>query len=300
MPELPEVEGLARLLDARLTGMRVASIELGSLNALKTVTPSLGDLLGCTVAGIQRRGKFIALALADSVDKRGRHAYLGWHLARAGWMQWRDQLPTTPLRPGKHPVAFRIGFVTEDGEPIGGFDLTEAGTNKRLAIYVVSSLEDVPGIARLGIEPLSDEFTLEAFERICEEAGRMQVKGMLRDQSRIAGIGNAYSDEILHAARLSPFQPTQGLTSDERLRLHDCITSTLASAIEACVGQQAADLKDVKRAHLAVHGRTGEPCPACGDVIREVAFADRTLQYCAACQTGGKPLADRRLSRLLK
>ena len=300
MPELPEVEALARLLDARLSGMRMASIELGSLNALKTVTPSLSELLGCTVSGAVRRGKFIALALVDSVDKSGRRAYLAWHLARAGWLQWRDELPTTALRPGKHPVAFRIGFVTEDGEPIGGFDLTEAGTNKRLAIYVASSLEDIPGIARLGIEPLSDAFTLEAFGRICEEAGRMQVKGMLRDQSRIAGIGNAYSDEILHAARLSPFQPTQGLTSDERVRLHDCIISMLTSAIEACGGRQAKDLKDVKRAHLAVHGRTGEHCPECGDVIREVAFADRALQYCASCQTGGKPLADRRLSRLLK
>lgn len=300
MPELPEVEALARLLDSRLQGMRLASIELGALNALKTVTPSPPDLLGCTVAGVERRGKFLAMALGDSADRGGQRAYLAWHLARAGWLQWRDEFPAAPLRPGKHPVAFRVGFVTEDGEPIGGFDLTEAGTNKRLAIYVVSRLEDVPGVARLGIEPLSDAFTLAAFEEICEEAGRMQVKGMLRDQSRIAGIGNAYSDEILHAARLSPFQPTQGLTSDERMCLHECITSTLASAIDACGGRQAKDLKDVKRAHLGIHGRTGEPCPACGDVIREVAFVDRTLQYCATCQTGGKPLADRRLSRLLK
>jgi formamidopyrimidine-DNA glycosylase len=297
MPELPEVEALRRSLSARLLGSRVASIELGSLSALKTVRPSPADLTGGVVSDVQRRGKLLALAVEPAADRR---AYLVWHLARAGWVKWRDEIPATPLRPGKTAVAMRIGFVTVDGEPIGGFELTEAGTKKGLAIHVVTDLQDVPGIARLGIEPLSDAFTRQAFERICADAGRMHVKGMLRDQSRIAGIGNAYSDEILHAARLSPFQPTDALDDQQRTRLYECITATLHDGIEACTGTEPQGLKDVKRSHLAIHGRTGQACPTCGDLIREVSFADRSLQYCATCQTGGQPLADRRLSRLLK
>ena len=302
MPELPEVEALARLLGARLTGARLASVELGSLSALKTVTPSLAELPGASVTGCLRRGKFLALGcqLAMPESNQTHQAYLTWHLARAGWVHWRDELPNTVLRPSKGVIALRIGFVTADGEPIGCLDLTEAGTQKRLAVYVVDELDDVPGIARLGIDPLSDAFTREAFERICDAAGRTQAKGVLRDQSVMAGIGNAYSDDILHAARLSPFQPMGSLDESQRDALYLAIRTQLQSAIDHSAGKQARELKDVKRTHLAVHGRTGQPCPSCGDVIREVAFADRSLQYCATCQTHGKPLADRRMSRLLK
>lgn len=297
MPELPEVEALRRLLTARLLGSRVASIELGSLSALKTVIPSPADLTGGLVSDVQRRGKFLALRVDAGAEGQ---AYLAWHLARAGWVKWREEMPATPLRPGKGAVAMRVGFVTVDGEPVGGFELTEAGTKKGLAIHVVTHLHDVPGIARLGVEPLSDAFTSQAFDRICADAGRMHVKAMLRDQSRIAGLGNAYSDEILHAARLSPFQPTDALDDSQRTRLHECIIATLRDAIEACTGTEPQGLKDVKRCHLVIHGRTGQACPTCGDLIREVSFADRSLQYCPTCQTGGRALADRRLSRLLK
>ena len=314
MPELPEVQVLADCLDGRLRGSLLASVELCSLSALKTVIPALGDLTGRRVAGFQRHGKFLAMHLSAMParggdedgdddghgDRQDDATYLVWHLGRAGWVHWRDELPAAPLRPGKNSAALRLGFVTVDGESIGGFDLTEAGTTKHLAIYVVTDPMQVPGIARLGIEPLSEMFTAEAFDAICGQAGRTQLKGLLRDQSRIAGIGNAYSDEILHAARLSPFQPTDALDDEHRRTLHQCIRTTLEEAIVACRGADPQSLKDLKRAHLQIHGRTGQPCPTCQTAICEIAFADRSMQYCPTCQTGGRVLADRRLSRLLK
>jgi formamidopyrimidine-DNA glycosylase len=130
--------------------------------------------------------------------------------------------------------------------------------------------------------------------------GRQQLKGVLRDQSVVAGIGNAYSDEILHAARMSPFKPAGGLSPEEVLRLHAALRETLTDAVSRSAGLATADLKAEKKSGLRVHGRTGLPCPVCGDTVREVSFADSSLQYCPTCQTGGKPLADRRLSRLLK
>jgi formamidopyrimidine-DNA glycosylase len=291
VPELPEVEALARFLDARTSGMRMASVTLASLSALKTVSPSLPDLEGQVVSGVGRRGKFLDLATVDGL-------HLVWHLSRAGWVQWKDELPTTPVRPGKAPLALRVGFVNEDGEPVGGFDVTEYGTQKRLALYVVRNPDDVPGIARLGPDALTvSEADLAA---ILVSAGRAQLKGVLRDQSVIAGIGNAYSDEILHAARLSPFHPCASLSPDEVSRLHACIRDELGAAIERSVGHGTGTLKAEKKANLVVHGRTGEACPVCGDTVREVAFADSSLQYCPTCQTGGKPLADRRTSKFLK
>ena len=137
-----------------------------------------------------------------------------------------------------------------------------------------------------------------------QREGRKQIKGVLRHQGTIAGIGNAYSDEILHAAKMSPFKPAASLVEAEDdtdlVTLYDAIRGTLGDAVERSRGLAASELKGEKKTHMAVHGRTGEQCPVCGDVVREVSFADSSLQYCATCQTGGKPLADRRLSRLLK
>ena len=292
MPELPEVDALARVLDEHTRGRRIASLSLTSLSALKTFDPPPTALLGAVVNGVTRRGKFLDLSASN--------LHLIWHLARAGWTQWRDELPDGTVRPGKGPLAMRIGFVTVDGEIAGGFDLTEAGTTKKLAIYVVRDPMEVPGIARLGPEPLSEAFTPEVLDAILDTAGRSQLKGVLRDQSVIAGIGNAYSDEILHAAKLSPFHPASTLDAAQRAALFEAIQATLREAIDASVGHGTGTLKSEKKANLHVHGKTGEQCPACGDVIREVSFADSSLQYCATCQTGGKPLADRRMSKLLK
>ncbi|MDO5504184.1 MAG: DNA-formamidopyrimidine glycosylase family protein [Actinomycetia bacterium] len=286
MPELPEVQALVDFLAERAVGEAVTGVELGSITVLKTYAPPPEALIGAPVESASRHGKFIDL------DCGGTH--LIFHLARAGWLRWYDEVPTTRLRPGKSPIALRIRL--SDG---AGFDLTEAGTKKRLAAYVVNDPQEVPGIASLGPDPLAEEFTETVFAGIV--AGRSaQIKGVLRDQSIIAGIGNAYSDEILHVAKLSPFAIAAKLTEEDITRLYAAVQGTLAAAVQAASGKPAAELKDAKRAGMRVHARTGEICPECGDVVREVSFADSSLQYCATCQTGGKPLADRRTSKFLK
>jgi formamidopyrimidine-DNA glycosylase len=254
---------------------------------LKTFDPPLTALAGQVITEVGRHGKFLDL----STDQ-GLH--LITHLARAGWLRWRDDLPTAPPKPGKSPLAFRLRL--DDGS---GFDLTEQGTKKRLAVYLVRDPAEVPGVATLGPDPLAADFTQDTLSSLL--AGRRtQIKGVLRDQSIIAGIGNAYSDEVLHVAKMSPFKIAASLTPEDVAVLFDAIKTTLGEAVERSAGLAAADLKGEKKSGLRVHGRAGQECPACGDTIREVSFADSALQYCPTCQTGGKPLADRRLSRLLK
>lgn len=287
MPELPEVEALRGFLDDHCVGKVVADTQLVAFACLKTFDPPLSALAGLEVERTTRRGKFIGLEIGG--------LWLVFHLARAGWLVWKDQVPAAPARPGRGPLAFRLRLDDDSG-----FDLTEAGTQKRLALYLVNTLDEVPGIVTLGPEPLAESFTPEVFSAILDGAGRSQLKGVLRDQRRIAGIGNAYSDEILHAARLSPFKPTNGLDADERARLYTVLRQELTDAVERASGLAAKELKDGKRAAMRVHGRTGLPCPICGDTVAEISFSDSSLQYCPTCQTGGKPLADRRLSRLLK
>ena len=288
MPELPEVHALSQDLAARLDGRAIVRVDIAAFSALKTFDPPLSALEGAFVDGVTRHGKFL------DIEVGGLHLIL--HLARAGWIRWRDEVPALPPRPGgKNPLAARI--VLDNG---AGLDITEAGTKKSLALYVARSPQDVEGIARLGPDPLSDDFTEDRLQEILTAAGRAQLKGVLRYQSTIAGIGNAYSDEILHAARMSPFKPASSLTPDDVSVLYDAIRSMLGDAVERSRGLAASELKGEKKSHLAVHGRTGQKCPVCGDVVREVSFADSSLQYCATCQTGGKPLADRRLSKLLK
>jgi len=292
VPELPEVEALAADLRERAVGRVIDQAYIAEFSVLKTYDPPLQALHGATVSGTSRRGKFLDITATPAAG--GDALHLVTHLARAGWLRWREELPAQPPRPGKGPLAFRLRFA--DG---AGFDLTEAGTRKRLAVYLVTDLSAIPGVAALGPEPLDPDFTPAALGAIL--AGRRtQIKGVLRDQKLIAGIGNAYSDEVLHAARMSPFRLASSLSAEEVEALHSVIVGTLREAIGRSDGLAASDLKKEKKAGLRVHGKTGEPCPVCGDTIREVSFADSALQYCATCQTGGKPLADRRLSRLLK
>jgi formamidopyrimidine-DNA glycosylase len=286
MPELPEVESLAGFLRERVVGHAVARVDVVAINALKTYDPPVTALSGLTVTGVGRHGKFIDL------DCDGIHLIV--HLARAGWLRWKDPLPPAPPKPGKGPLALRVHFDDE-----AGFDLTEAGTQKRLAVYVTRDPQDVPGIATLGPDPLAADFDVAALGRILS-GRRSQVKGLLKDQGVIAGIGNAYSDEVLHVAKMSPFKVASSLTDEEVARLHTAILTTLREAVDRAAGVAAKDLKGEKKQGLRVHGRTGRPCPVCGDTVREVSFADSSLQYCPTCQTGGKPLADRRMSRLLK
>ena len=294
MPELPEVEALAAFLRERATGHAVAHAYPAAISVLKTYDPPPAALTGLVVSDVRRHGKFLDLSLGAPGNGGPAPLHLVIHLARAGWLRWREQIPPQPPRPGKGPLAFRVILDDESG-----FDLTEAGTQKRLAVYLVRDPMDVPGIASLGPDPLDPSFTAETLAGLL--AGRrMQVKGVLRDQHIIAGIGNAYSDEVLHAARMSPFKMASSLTPDQVAALYDAIVSTLTDASGRAAGLAAGDLKAEKKTGLRVHGKAGQPCPVCGDTIREVSFADSALQYCPTCQTGGKPLADRRLSRLLK
>ncbi len=313
MPELPEVTALAEALSARTAGLRVARIEVAAISALKTFDPPVSAVAGCEVLGFSRRGKHLVLEL---VDPQGEPLYVVIHLSRAGWARWREDPPAAPAPFGRRgggrgagsALALRIVFgagadAGPDGQPPGAplaaLDVTEAGTQKRLAVHVVRDPADVPAVARLGPDPL-DDLTPELFHEILVAAGRSQVKGVLRDQSRIAGIGNAYSDEILHAARMSPFAPAGTQSPEAEERLFCAMRDTLAEAVAVARATDPATLKAEKKAGMAVHGRTGQPCPVCGDIVREVSFADSSLQYCPTCQTGGKPLADRRMSRLLK
>ena len=288
MPELPEVEGLALDLTGRLTDRAIVRVDIAAFSALKTFDPPLSALNGLMVDGVTRHGKFL------DISASGLHLVV--HLARAGWIRWRDEVPKLPPKPSnKSPLAARV--VLDDDS---GLDITEAGTKKGLALYVVRDPQDVPGIARLGPDPLDDSFTIDVLRQILVDAGRAQIKGVLRNQGTIAGIGNAYSDELLHAARLSPYAPASGIEGERLQTLYDAIRTVLGEAVERSRGLAAADLKGEKKSNMAVHGRTGLPCPVCGDVVREVSFADSALQYCPTCQTGGKPLADRRMSKLLK
>ena len=286
VPELPEVQALVEFLRERTDGLAIVGIELGSISVLKTYDPAPASLHGLPIGNVTRHGKFI------DIEAEGLH--LVFHLARAGWLRWSDALAATTIRPGKSAIALRCRL--SDGS---GFDLTEAGTQKRLAAYIVHDPAEVPGVAHLGPDPMAEDFTVADFSALLE-GRRTQVKGLLKDQSFLAGVGNAYSDEVLHAARLSPFALASSLDGEQIETLYAALRGTLAGAISAASGKPAKELKDAKRAGMRVHGRTGQACPVCGDVVREVSFADSSLQYCATCQTGGKPLADRRMSRLLK
>jgi DNA-formamidopyrimidine glycosylase len=296
MPELPEVEALAAFLRERAVGHAVAHAYVAAISVLKTYDPPPSSLTGRVISDVTRHGKFLDITLTApaSPGSAGDPVHLVIHLARAGWLRWREELPAQPPRPGKAPLAFRL--ILDDGS---GFDLTEAGTQKRLAVYLVRDPMDVPGVASLGPDPLDPSFTAEILAGLLE-GRRMQIKGVLRDQHIIAGIGNAYSDEVLHVARMSPFKMAASLTPDQVTALYDAIMTTLRDASKRAEGVAAGDLKAEKKTGLRVHGKAGQPCPVCGDTIREVSFADSALQYCPTCQTGGKPLADRRLSRLLK
>jgi formamidopyrimidine-DNA glycosylase len=286
VPELPEVEALALFVTDKAAGTTVERAELGSFSALKTFNPPIEALVGRTVQGACRRGKYLC------IDTAG--LWLVTHFSRAGWLHWRDPVPPARARPGKGPLALRVGLSNG-----AGFDLTEQGTEKRLALWVVGELDEIDDVARLGPDPLAPGFDQDRLASVLAGASG-QLKSVLADQSVLAGVGNAYSDEILWAAKLSPFKLSAKLTDDELSRLYQALVGTLQEAVKRSLGQAAKELKDAKRAGMAVHGRAGLACPECGDRVREIFLSNRSFQYCPTCQTGGKVLADRRLSRLLK
>ena len=286
MPELPEVEALSRFLAERGGARTIVRADLATFSALKTFEPPLCSIVGRKIEGSQRWGKYIGLDL----DRY----WLITHLARGGWIHWREQVPTARPKLGKGPLALRV--TLDSGS---GFDITEQGTEKHLAIWLVTEPEQVEGIARLGPDPLAAGFDVPALAAAL--AGRSgNLKTVLTDQAVLAGVGNAYSDEALHVAKLSPYKSTGKLTNAELERLHAALVGVLGEAAARSSGLPASGLKSDKKSNLRVHGRAGLPCPECGDDIREVSYATKSFQYCPTCQTGGKPLADRRMSRLLK
>lgn len=319
MPELPQVEALAEFLRANLVGQTIKQLEWGTINTLKTFDPPADELVDRTVTAVNRWGKHIdvvtsaagsdagtgggdspgAEQLSTGVGADGAPSsgtlHLVFHLARAGWLVWREQMAQTRIRPGKSPISLRVRLA--DG---AGFDLTEAGTQRKLAVWVVRDPQQVPGIATLGPDPMAPQFTMDVLRSLLDDAARAQLKGVLRNQRVIAGIGNAYSDEILHAAKLSPFKAANSLDQCELQRLHSAIRDGLTAAVERARGLAAKDIKADKRAQLRIHAHAGDPCPVCGTAIASVSFADSSLEYCPHCQTGDKLLADRRMSRLLK
>jgi formamidopyrimidine-DNA glycosylase len=287
MPELPEVEALADHLRRHAVGTTVGRIDVAALSVLKTFDPPSTALHGQPVTGAARWGKYLGIQAGG--------LWLITHLSRAGWLKWSDKLAAAPLKPGKGPIALRVHLGTPGDA--AGFDLTEAGTQKRLAVWIVDDPAKVPGIATLGPDALGIG-PEQLAEILAPQGGR--IKTVITDQKVIAGIGNAYSDEILHVAKLSPFATANKLTAAQLGALHDAMISVLTDAVQRSVGQQAATLKGEKRSGLRVHARAGLPCPVCGDTVREVSFVDKSFQYCPTCQTGGKVLADRRMSKLLK
>ncbi|MDF3307648.1 Fpg/Nei family DNA glycosylase [Rhodococcus koreensis] len=288
MPELPEVEALAEFLREHAVGAVVGRVDVAALSVLKTFDPPITALQGRDVTGAARFGKHLAL------DCSG--LWLVTHLSRGGWLRWTDNPSVAPPKPGKGPLALRVHFFTPEGAT-PAFDLTEAGTKKRLAVWLVHDPQEVEGIARLGPDALA--VTEPEFAALLSTTSA-RIKNALVDQSLLAGVGNAYSDEILHTAKISPFATARTLPEDQVHVLYDAMRSVLTDAVDRSLGQDAARLKGEKRSGMRVHARTGLPCPVCGDTVREVSFAEKSFQYCATCQTGGKVLADRRMSRLLK
>lgn len=327
MPESPEVEALARFLSERLAGREVAAVELASVSALKTWSPPIEALVGKTVEAVERMGKMVVVragtpgaavqadgpadpappahpatplgsspkaSAARGQSGRGDALSLVVHLARGGWIRWKDQLQQGRPRPGKGPLALRVRMAGG-----GGIEVSEAGTEKRLALWVSERPEELAPIARLGPDPLRPGFDLDRLAGALA-GSTATLKGALTDQRVLAGVGNAYSDEALHAARLSPFKTAGRLSPPELGRLHEALVGVLEEAADRSAGLASTELKGEKRAGMRVHARSGQPCPVCGDAVRDVWFATSSLQYCPNCQTGGRVLADRRLSRLLK
>ncbi len=300
MPELPEVQALVAFLRERAVGAVVAAVEVGAISVLKTYDPPPTALAGLEVTGVHRFGKWVDL------DVSGLH--LVFHLSKAGWLRWSDALAPAPVRPGKSPIALRVRLdgaspadpakVQPDRLP--GFDLTEAGTKKRLAVHVVRDPAEIERIASLGPDPLDDGFDRAALARAAhrreqagqgaaarpERAGRRRQRLQRRDPARGAAV--AVRDRV--QARRRAGRPAA------RGPAHASSTARWPRP----AASRPPSSRTPSAAGMAVHGRTGQTCPVCGDTVREVSFADSSLQYCATCQTGGKPLADRRLSRLLK
>jgi formamidopyrimidine-DNA glycosylase len=287
MPESPEVHELAAYLTAHAAGREVRSFDVLLPKALKTPHPAPGELVGRRIASVAQIGKMIDIV---TVDARGGELHVVVHFGHDGWVLWHERAPDGLKRAGEATLMARIRLDGERPEAGPGFDLTDAGQWKALTIHIVARVTDVPAVAKLGLDPAAKDFDSERFVAILS-GRRKQIKALLQDQTAFAGIGNAYSDEILHAAKISPVAHAASLSTDEGERLADATRSTLLEATAARRGIAPGELRAAKHAALRVHRKTGALCPVCGDVIQEFTFSGAAAQYCPTCQTGGAPLA---------
>jgi len=275
MPESPEVEVLARFVDEQTRGRGIRAVELDEFRALKTRNRPLNELAGRTISGVRRHGKHLAVATDDPT--------LVVSFGRAGWMRWLPADAASEDDPDAAPAteAAPIGRLTlDDGS---AFVLTDAGSWLSFGLSVVDDGAEVAAIAKLGPDPLDDDFSLADLDAVV--TGRhKQLKAVLQEQESLAGIGNAYSDEILHVARLSPLVHASALDEGERARLFAAIREVLAGALAARLGLPIAELKAAKVAAMRVHGRTGAPCPVCGTLVEDIAGSKGAAQYCPGCQ----------------
>ncbi|MFH5880696.1 DNA-formamidopyrimidine glycosylase family protein [Arthrobacter sp. NA-172] len=293
MPELPEITALTGFLDERLSGAQLTQMLLPSAFPLKVADVPHESLIGRTVESVGRRGKFLEMKIAADGTSAGADPadplYVIVNFAKDGWLTFSESHDGTDAAAAGGYIAAQLGF-SKDGQDYG-ITLADTGTWKGLAIFIVRQPAEVPGIAELGPEPLDGAFRLDEFSRLFTK--RQQIKGLLRNQKLIAGIGNAYSDEILHAAKLSPVAIASSLEPDEVVRLFTTMKDLLGNAIQEFLGKKPSELKPAKKASMRVHGRTGDACPVCGDTVREVSFVGTSLQYCPTCQTNGEILSKR-------
>ena len=282
MPELPDIAAYITALESRIMGQPIERVRLGSPFLLRTAQPPLTDVENRPVRELRRIGKRIAIGLEGNL-------WLVLHLMIAGRLHWKN--PGAKLAGRRSLAAFDF--------PSGSLVLTEAGTKHRASLHVVSGEEGLRFIDPGGIEIFASD--LASFRKALTAENRT-LKRALTDPRILSGIGNAYSDEILHAAQLSPIALTHKLKPDEWEKLFAATTDTLRLWVERLAAEAKAAFPEnvtAFRREMAVHGRYGQPCPRCGEKIQRIRYADNETNYCARCQTGGKVLADRSLSRLL-
>jgi formamidopyrimidine-DNA glycosylase len=283
MPELPDITVYVEALQARIAGARLERVRLASPFVLRSVDPPISEAHGRAVTGLRRRGKRIVIALEGDL-------YLSIHLMIAGRLHWKAAGAKVPGKIGLAAFDFSTGTLT----------LTEAGTKKRAAIHLLKAEEALAALDAGGVEPLA--CTAEEFSTAITRENHT-LKRALTDPRILSGIGNAYSDEILHHARLSPVRQTRALSDGEHTRLYEATRATLYDWIVRLRREAGGEFPEgvtAFRPEMAVHGRYGKPCPDCGAPVQRIRHADNETNYCAKCQTGGKLLADRALSRLLR
>ena len=283
MPELPDITVYVEALQSRLVGQELLEVRLGTPFLLRTVDPPLSEIVHKRVRDVRRSGKRIILALDDDL-------FVVFHLMIAGRLHWKPRSNKPPRKTDLAAFEFPNGTLT----------LTEAGTKRRASLHLVRGVAGLAEFSRGGLEVL--DATLDQFaERLRSESHT--VKRSLTDPRLFSGIGNAYSDEILHRARLSPVKLTRRLTDEEVATLYDATRTTLVEwtdRLRAEAGEEFPEKVTAFRPEMAVHGKFGQPCPVCGTPVQRIRYADNETNYCARCQTDGKLLADRALSRLLK